>query len=193
VSIDHDGTIPVDSNKGPCQRSSDNWDVNEAWVGVVTEVQGREVKEIDDEDELTPDEVATDEEHNPCELEEIVEDEVASYTCSCVDIVGIGREEGPDISNLGDEEKEPVDGGNKGVEVEGRAVEVRVDSPDGAAPLIHIIAWDIVCVLETGNDDKEPREDGCDLVGPDDMAAVRFALGERIVVNHLILFAEVLV
>jgi len=35
--------------------------MDESWVGVVSEVQGRQIEEIDDQDELCPHEVGSDE------------------------------------------------------------------------------------------------------------------------------------
>jgi len=79
------------------------------------------------------------------------------------------------------EDSIPVDRGDEGIEIEWRASKVLVDSPDGAAPLIHIIARNIVGIVEAGNDDEEPREDGCDLVGPDDLGAVGLTRREWVV------------
>jgi hypothetical protein len=39
VGIDSNGTVPVESHKGPCQWSGDNWDMDESWVCVVAEVE----------------------------------------------------------------------------------------------------------------------------------------------------------
>ena len=108
MSIDSDSTVPVQSNKSPCQRSRNNGDVDESWVGVVAEVERGQVEEVDNQDQFSPDIVTADEEHDECKEEEVVDDEVASYTSGCIDIVGIGGEEGPDISDLRDEEKEPL-------------------------------------------------------------------------------------
>lgn len=61
VGIDSDGTIPVQSNKCPCKWSRNNWDVNKSWVGIVSEVEGGEIEEINDQDDLRPDEVRSNE------------------------------------------------------------------------------------------------------------------------------------
>ena len=92
MSIDCNGTIPVQSNKGPRQGARNNWDMDEPWMSVVTEVEGGKVEEVDDQDDLSPDEVAADEEHDEGELEEVVDYEVASNTRGCVDIIGVGGE-----------------------------------------------------------------------------------------------------
>lgn len=42
----------------------------------MTEVQARQVKEVNDQDDLSPDEMAADKEHDEGELEKVVEDEV---------------------------------------------------------------------------------------------------------------------
>jgi hypothetical protein len=108
MGIDCDSTIPVQSNKCPSQWSRDNRDVDKSRVCVVTEVEGGQVEEVDDEDQLSPAKVTADEQHDKCEEEKVADNEVASYTGSSVDIVGIGGEEGPDISDLQDEENDPV-------------------------------------------------------------------------------------
>jgi hypothetical protein len=74
----------------------------------MTEVKRGKVKEVDDEDELSPDEVGSDEEHDESELEEVVHDEMASNTCGGIDVVSVGGEEVCNIANLEDEEDDPV-------------------------------------------------------------------------------------
>jgi hypothetical protein len=51
--------------------------------------------------------VSTDEEHNEREVQQVVEDEVASDTCCGVHVVDIFGEKVPDISDLEDEEQDP--------------------------------------------------------------------------------------
>lgn len=63
--------------------------MDEAWVGVVAEGQGGEVEEVDDENDLGPDEMAPGEQHYPSEMEQIVQDEVGSAGASCVDLFDI--------------------------------------------------------------------------------------------------------
>lgn len=73
----------------------------------MAEVERRQVEEVDDEDHLSPDEVGTDEEHDECEVEEVVEDKVAA-DCGCgLDMVGVGGEQVPDVTTLKDEEHNP--------------------------------------------------------------------------------------
>jgi len=52
VSIDRNSTIPVQGHECPRQRSRDDWDVNESWMCVMTEIEEGEVEEIDDENNL---------------------------------------------------------------------------------------------------------------------------------------------
>lgn len=108
MSIDCNSTIPVQSNKCPRQWSRNNWDVDESWVSVVAEVERGQVEEVYNQDQLSPDVVAADEQHNESELEEVTDYEMASDSSGCVDVVGIGREEGPDVSDLQDEEDDPL-------------------------------------------------------------------------------------
>lgn len=84
--------------------------MDKARVSVVAEVQRGQVEEIQDKDDLGPDEVGANEEHDPCELEKVVEDEVAANAGGCVDVGVVGREEGPDVADLENEEDEPVFG-----------------------------------------------------------------------------------
>lgn len=90
--MDSNGTIPVQRNEIPSQWSRDDWNVDESWQGWVTEIEGWKVEEVDNQDDLSPDEVWSDKEHDKGELEEIVEDEMASDTCCGVHIGEIGGE-----------------------------------------------------------------------------------------------------
>jgi len=150
MRIDSNGTVPVKSNKCPSQRSGNDWNVDESCVSVMAEIKGRQVEEVDDQDNLSPDEVPTDEEHNECEVEQVVEDEVASDTCCGVHVVGIFGEKVPDISDLEDEEKNPVDGGNDNVQGERSSVN-SVYIPNGMAPLLDIISGGVEGVVECGD------------------------------------------
>ena len=51
--------------------------------------------------------MATDEEHDPGELQKIVEDEVASYAGGSLDVITVLREEVPHVADLGEEESKP--------------------------------------------------------------------------------------
>lgn len=81
--------------------------MDEARVGVVAEVERREVDEVDDEDELSPVEVGADEEHDKGKVQEVVEDEVAADAGGGVDGVGVLGEEVGDVAKLEDEEADP--------------------------------------------------------------------------------------
>jgi len=76
----------------------------------VADVQGGQVEEVDDQDDLSPAEMSADKQHDECELQEVVENEVASNTSSSIDIVGITREEMPNISDLQEENDNPMRG-----------------------------------------------------------------------------------
>ena len=107
-SVESDSSVPVQGNESPGQWPGDDWEVDKAWSGWVTEVQARQVEEVDDQDDLGPDEVAADEEHNEGELEEVVEDEVGSDGGGRVDVVSVGGEQVPDITDLEDEQEDPA-------------------------------------------------------------------------------------
>lgn len=99
-----DGTVPVDGHESPCQRSRDDGGVDEARIGVVAEGKGGEVEEVDDQDDLSPAEVSTGEEHDEGEVEEVVQDEVRPYSGGSVDLFEVAGEEVEDITNLQDEQ-----------------------------------------------------------------------------------------
>ena len=157
MGIDCNGAIPVQSHKCPRQRPRYHWDMDESWVCVVAEVEGGKVEEVDNQDDFSPDVVTTDEEHDERELEEVIDYEMASNTGSCIDIVGVGGEEVPDISNLQDEENDPWGLGqqesaidcsmdipvNRGNDfILGERSWVRsVYPPDGVTPVLNIIGW----------------------------------------------------
>jgi hypothetical protein len=52
--------------------------------------------------------VSSNKEHDEGELQEVVEDEMASYTGCCVDVLGLFGEEVPHICNLEEEECQPT-------------------------------------------------------------------------------------
>lgn len=95
---DHDGTVPVESNEGPGKRTRDSGHVNALGIGIVAEVQRREVDEVDDQQDLGPDEVRANEEHDPAEVKQVVEDEVATDRGGSVDLGGVVGEEVADVA-----------------------------------------------------------------------------------------------
>lgn len=82
--------------------------MNSPSVCVVAEVENGQVEEVDDQNNLRPDEVTANEEHDPSELQEVVEDEMAPDSSGCLDMVAVLGEEVPDVAELGDEEEEPA-------------------------------------------------------------------------------------
>lgn len=107
MGMDRDGTNPVEGNEVPSQRAGHNWDVDEAWIGVVAEVEHGQVEEVHYQDEFSPDEMRANEEHDPGKLKEVVENEVASNIGCVGDIIGLGGEEMPYVSNLEDVQHDP--------------------------------------------------------------------------------------
>jgi len=92
VVIEHNSTIPVQSHEGPGKRARDSGDVDESRMLVVTEIKSGQVEEIDDQDNLSPGEVSSDEEHDEGKMQKVVEDEVAPHTSSSLDIFTFVRE-----------------------------------------------------------------------------------------------------
>lgn len=105
----HQCAVPVNGNKGPCQRTGDHRGVDEARVGIMAEVEGGKVEKVKHQDDLSPVKVRSDKEHDEGKVEEVVEDEVAADAGSGIDDVGIAREEVSDVASLEDEEHDPVE------------------------------------------------------------------------------------
>jgi len=61
MSVDSNSTIPVQGQESPSQRSSDGWNMDSASICVVSEIEGGQVEEVDDGDDLRPDVVTTNE------------------------------------------------------------------------------------------------------------------------------------
>lgn len=76
--VHRDCSVPVQGNKRPSQGARDRRQVDEARVRVVAEVQSRKVEEVDDQDDLSPDKVRADKQHDKGEVQQVVQNEVAS-------------------------------------------------------------------------------------------------------------------
>jgi hypothetical protein len=92
VCVDSNSAIPVQSDECPGQRSSDSWDMDKSRVSVVAEIEEGQVEEVDNQDDLSPDEVRTDKQHDEGKLKEIVENKVVSNVGCCSDMVDIAGE-----------------------------------------------------------------------------------------------------
>lgn len=82
--------------------------MDEARSGVVAEVQRAEIGKVEDQDDLGNGKVPVDEEQHKDDVEDVVEDEVAADAGGGVDDVGVAGEERGGISELEDEEHDPV-------------------------------------------------------------------------------------
>lgn len=178
LSMERNSSIPVDGHKSPSKRSTDDWEVNEAWCLWVAEVERGQVAEVDDQDDLGPDKVRADEEHDECELEKVVKDEVRTDGGGGLDIGGVGGEEVPDVADLEEEEDDPVDGRNDRVQLKG-CMPTLVLPPDGVV-WVFAIVWGVEGVVDAGCDSEEPGDDGEDLVGPDGFGIVGIAAGKGV-------------
>lgn len=178
VCIDHDGTVPVESDESPGQRSRDDGQVDKAWVCWMAEVKGRQIEEVDNQEQLCPPEVRTYEEHDEAELEKVAEDEVGAHTRCSSDEIGVLGEQMPDVADLEDEEDNPVDGHNDAVHAEACVV-VAILTPYTALVGM-VIMRGVEDIVEGAEDNQEPREDSEDLVGNDLVLGMRFTLREGI-------------
>lgn len=81
---DHQSSIPVNGNKGPGEWCRNDWSVDEARVGVVAEVEGREIGKVEHQNNLSPVEVRSNEEHDEGEVQQVVGNKVATNARSCM-------------------------------------------------------------------------------------------------------------
>lgn len=73
----------------------------------MAEVEGGEVEEVDDQNDLSNDEMSTNEQHDEGKLEKIVENEMTSNSRSSLDLLSGLREQMPQVGDLEQEEGEP--------------------------------------------------------------------------------------
>ena len=95
----------------------------------------------------------------------------------------------PNISDLHDEEDNEVDIDNDGVQSEG-CEEVSVNAPDGMAVHFDIIMGMVETIIDTGNDNQQPGDNRQELVCPDDMRGMAFALCEGVCCDELVRFDQ---
>lgn len=166
----HQSTVPVDGNKSPGQRSRNNRCVNKPGVRVVTEVERGKIDEVENEDNLSPVEVRADKEHDKGEVEEVVEDEMASDAGGSVNDVRVTREEMADVPSLEDEEDNPVDGGDDRVQSESGAVHV-VLLPDLSVSSVAVVRT-VESIVNGDDQGQDPGNKGQNLVGEDRVVRV---------------------
>lgn len=152
--------------------------MNEAGVGVVAEVEGAQVEEVDNQNQLGPVEVRANEEHDEGKVEEVVDDEVASNARRGVHDVRIRGEKMANVASLQDEENDPVDGGDDRVHGKGTGVE-RVLVPNALTDRVAIVRR-VNGVVDGDDDGQHPGNERENLVGGHRSRAVRLALGEGI-------------
>jgi len=179
VGIDSNSSIPVQSVESPGQWSRDSWDMDQSWVGCMSKVQRREVEEVDNQDQLCDHEMAADEQHDECELKEVVEDKVTSNSSGSLNLCGGLGEEVPHVYNLEEEESKPIQRGNQGIEREWSLV-VLVLSPNGVVVCMVSIMRLAICIVNADNDIQQPSQNRKDLVGPDSLSIVALALREGV-------------
>lgn len=176
--VDHERTVPVDGDKGPCQGSRGNGGVNEARRSVVAEVERRQVEKVEDDDEFGPDEVRAHKEHDKRKVEEVVENKVAADAGCVVDRLLFAGEEVRNVAELEDEENDPVNVTEDGAHGKCRSVQV-VLVPDTAADGEAILGL-VEDIVDGDDDGQEPREEGKNLVGDDGAGAVRLAVAKGV-------------
>lgn len=53
----HQGAVPVNGDKGPCQRCRHSRRVDESGIGIVAEVERAQIEKVEDKNQLSPVEV----------------------------------------------------------------------------------------------------------------------------------------
>jgi hypothetical protein len=95
----------------------------------------------------------------------------------------VGRVEVPRIAGLHDEHDDPVDGGDDGVQREGRP-QVAVLAPYRVAAVrVLAVCGRVEGVVDAGDDDEEPGQDGQHLEGDEGFSAVAVTFDEWVVYN----------
>jgi len=142
----------------------------------MSEVQTRQVDKGNQENDLGPNKVAANEKHNEGELEQVEDDEVASNTGSCIDIVAILREEVANVSDLENEQNNPVDGGND--RVQGKcSVMSPILTPNRTTDILSIVRL-VNSIVDGGHKNKQKTKSVQDLVGSHGGRSVCLPLGE---------------
>ena len=77
-------------------------------VGIVAEVEGRQVDKVEYQYHFGPDEVRVHKEQDEGSVEQVVDDEVAADGASSVDMLYLAREQMSDVAQLQDEQEDPV-------------------------------------------------------------------------------------
>ena len=113
--------------------------------------------------------------------ERAYKDEMAADVGSAGDKGLIGRVEVPRVATLHNEHDDPVDGGDDGVEREGSS-QVAVLAPYRVAAVrVLAVGGRVEGVVDAGDDDEEPGEDGQHLEGDEGFSAVAVAFDEGVV------------
>lgn len=177
---DHEGTVPEQGDEGPGKGARHDGRVDETSIRMVSVVQRAQVEVVENEDDLGPNEMGADKEHDEPEVEEVVKDEVAAHAGSGVDEGGVAGEEVGNVAALHDPKNDPVDLGDDRVEAEG-GFPSGVLAPDGSSSVVAIL-WTVEGVPDRDDDGENPGHEGEDLVSRDAAVAMALLLGEGVVV-----------
>jgi len=71
MAVNHYSAIPKDCEEGPDDWEGNCCDMDESWGGWLTEVKGRLLDEVDDEQNLRPEEMTIDPKESPSSLEQV--------------------------------------------------------------------------------------------------------------------------
>lgn len=116
-------------------------------------------------------------------MEEVVEYEVGSDAGGGLDVGGVFGEEVPEVGDLEEEEGEPVQRGDYGVEREWSRMG-RVLAPDRGLAMVSAIMRNAICIVNRSYDSQQPGKNRQNLVGPDSLSIVSFADCEWVCVGE---------
>jgi len=185
LAVNHDGAVPEEGEFNPGQRQGDGWEVNPSRSRRVAKIESYELAPIDCEHEFRKEVMGASPEHNPSKLKEIEQDKVGSDTGSFLDVSGVLGEEMPDVTDLSEEQSDPIDADK---DVAGRE--------GGVVTMLEIINSMIVVVLSIGGSaggihDREDQveqetQDGDSFVGGNIALGTFTVPGKWIWERHLV-------
>lgn len=104
----HDGSVPVDGNKGPRKRPRYDWGMDESRISVVPKIHGAEIDKIDEQEYLSPSKTRANKEHHESRVKEVVDDEVASNAGGSMGSICVAGEEMGNVAELKNKEGDPI-------------------------------------------------------------------------------------
>jgi hypothetical protein len=199
--VEHHGAVPEQHEEGKSQRHGRNGKMDQSRGGRVAEVDRSQLEEVDDQNYLRPDRVRADPEHDPGEVEDVepvrlvavlqqrvdnIQDEVASDRGGRVDGRLIAAEQVPDVDQLQEPKRNPVDADKDVAQGERGDVGVAL-AEDGVVVLA--IFGGVAGVVERGNELQQERQKSQDPVAGDVAASALDIAGKGVGCERSVLAA----